>query len=243
VRSTAGVSSLASQITVDALQVHPVKCLEPAAAALIGCAVSTGSGNVRNVAQVVTGESVAVIGVGGIGINALQTARLLGAKRIIAIDVNPNKAKVAREFGADLFVTTAGNLSATELASQLAADMGGPVDAVIECTGASSVITAALSVLKHGGRLALVGLPHQSLNAEFSIMDMMRRHLTIAGAWNGACNPYVDISDIVQLAEQGRLNLSGQVSHRWPLAQAEEALRALQQGDVIRVVVDFPGEA
>jgi S-(hydroxymethyl)glutathione dehydrogenase/alcohol dehydrogenase len=234
----ARVSSLATNITVHELQVHPVTSLEPAAAALIGCAVSTGYGNVRHVARLAVGESVAVIGVGGIGINAIQTARLVGAKRIIAVDVNPNKAKVAREFGADVFVATAPNLSVAELATVMSEEMGARVDAVIECTGQSNVISAALTVLERGGRLALVGLPHGPSSAEFNIMDTMSKQLTITGAWNGACNPFIDIPDIVQLAEQGRLNLSAQVSHRWPLAAAGEALKALQNGDVLRVVVD-----
>lgn len=241
VRSTARVSSLATEITVDALQVHPVTGLEPAAAALIGCAVSTGYGTVRNVARLATGESAAVIGVGGIGLNSIQTARLIGASRIVAVDVNPGKAAIARRFGADRFVRVQPGASAQQLASQLREEAGGPVDAVIECTGSTAVIAAAPSLLSPGGRLALVGIPSGAAGVEFDVTAMMLSHITVAGALNGACDPFVDIPAIVQLAGQGRLDLAGQVSHRWPLHQAADAIGALQAGDVLRVVVEMPG--
>lgn len=105
VRSYARSSSLAQETVVDELQVHPIADevgLE--GAALIGCAVSTGFGMVRNVAKLQPGQCVAVIGVGGIGINSIQAARLAGARKIVAIDINSAKDDPARKFGADDFL-------------------------------------------------------------------------------------------------------------------------------------------
>ncbi|WP_448623522.1 zinc-binding dehydrogenase [Geodermatophilus sp. URMC 64] len=243
VRSIARSSSLATEIVVDEMQVHPISSVGPAAAALVGCAVSTGYGTVRNVAKVAAGESVAVIGVGGIGINSVQTARLLGARRVIAVDVNPAKADLAHRFGADVFVHVEPGMPAEQMAARVREQAGAPVDAVIECTGHAPVLAASLAILDRGGRLALVGIPTRTPTAEFDVMDVMSRHLTIAGALNGACDPFVDMQNIVQLVEQGRLDLDSQVSHRFPLNEVEDAIDALRGGDVLRVVVDMTGEA
>ena len=243
VRSSARSSSLASEIVVDEMQAHPISAVEPAAAALIGCAVSTGYGMVRNVAKLQAGESVAVIGVGGIGINSIQTARQLGARRVVAVDINPEKAELAHQFGADVFVQVDPSASAEEMAQQLLIEMDGPVDAVVEGTGQATAIEASLAVLARGGRLALVGIPTSALSAGFDVMDMMMRHLTIAGALNGGCDPFVDMQNIVELVEQGRFDLTSQVSHRFPLSRIDEAFDALRGGHVLRVVVDVADES
>jgi S-(hydroxymethyl)glutathione dehydrogenase / alcohol dehydrogenase len=238
VRSVARSSSLASQIVVDELQVHPMSAVSPGAAALVGCAVSTGYGMVRNVARVQTGESVAVFGVGGIGINSIQTARLLGARQVTAVDVNPDKGELAHKFGADLFVQVDPTWSAAQIAEAILAATDDRVDAVVEGTGHPTMITAALAVLAKGGRLALVGIPTSAVTTEFNVMDVMAGHITIAGAWNGACNPFLDMPDIVRLAEQGRLDLESQITHRFPLTRYDEAIAALRGGKTLRVVVD-----
>lgn len=238
VRSVARSSSLASEIVVDQLQAHRIDNVSPGAAALVGCAVSTGFGMVQNVARLQAGESVVVIGVGGIGINSIQTARLLGARRVVAVDVNESKADLARQFGADSFVAAKPGEAPAEMSERLLAEIGGPVDAVIEGTGRAEVIEGALGLLARGGRLALVGIPTEVVPGHFDVMDLMARHITISGALNGACDPFVDMPNIVQLVEQGRLDLESQVSHRFPLERFEDAIAALQTGDTLRVVVD-----
>jgi Zn-dependent alcohol dehydrogenase len=140
VRSIARSSSLASEILVDELQVHPISVVGPAAAALIGCAVSTGYGMVRRVGGLQTGESIAVVGVGGVGINSIQTAGLLGARQVVAVDVNPDKAELARKFGADVFVHVDPTASAEQIGTQLLEEAGGPVDVVVEGTGQPTMI-------------------------------------------------------------------------------------------------------
>lgn len=242
VKSFARSSSLAAEIVVDELQAHRITKSEPHAAALIGCAVSTGYGMVRNVAELQTGQSLAVIGVGGIGINSIQTARLQGASQIVAVDIDADKAAIARQFGADVFVHVDPRSSAEEVARQIVAAAGSAVDAVVEATGQPSAIHAAVSALAPGGRLALVGIPSPPL-VEFDVAELMLRHITISAALNGACDPFADMASIVALAEAGRLDLSSQVSHRFPLSQIHDAVAALESGRALRVVVDVADDS
>ena len=115
VRSYANVSSFAERITVRADQLVGASGLAPTSAALIGCAVSTGYGVARNVARIRAGDAVVVLGVGGIGVNVIQTARLQGATSVVAVDVNPTKEDVARRFGASGFVLVPAGIDAAGL--------------------------------------------------------------------------------------------------------------------------------
>ncbi|MGV2984253.1 zinc-binding dehydrogenase [Microbacterium sp. AGC85] len=240
VRSMARVSSLASEIVVDELQVHPISGVSPAAAALIGCAVSTGYGMTKNVARLARGESLMVFGVGGIGINAIQSGRLLGASRITAVDINPHKADVAAQFGASEFVQIERADTAAEIVEKLTTARIPLVDAIVDCTGQAEILTAAQELLKPGGRLGLVGIPHRTPAFPVDINQMMHRHLTITGALNGATNPYVDMQELVQFAQAGALCLEEQISHRWPLKDVAIAIEALRRGDVVRIAIDMP---
>jgi S-(hydroxymethyl)glutathione dehydrogenase/alcohol dehydrogenase len=238
VLSLARVSSLAELITVDASQIHPVENLDASAASLIGCAVSTGYGMTKNVVKLQKGESVLVIGVGGIGINSTQTAKLLGASRVVAADINPDKESTALQFGADTFVLLEQGQSWQAIVSAVKQAVGEMFDAVIDCSGQPSSIEAAQYLLKPGGRVGLVGIPHGGATAALNITGAMYNHITVSGALNGACNPFEDLPEIVRLAESGSLNLADQVSHRWPLEKFEEAFEALRSGRVLRAVID-----
>lgn len=239
VRSFARSSSLAEQIVVDELQVHPIDDgTSLAGAALLGCAVSTGAGMARNVAGLRPGQSVAVFGVGGIGINSIQAARSIGASRIVAVDVNPGKEGLARDFGATDFVRVDPGASAEETAALFLEGAGGPVDAVIEATGFPGMIATGLRVLAIGGTLAQVGIPAHGGEASFDVTDLMMRHLTIRGALNGATDPFTDPAEFVAAAERGDLELDEQITHRFPLERYEEAFAALKSGEALRVVVD-----
>lgn len=239
VQSLARVSSLAERITVDSFQVHPVSNLTAASAALIGCAVSTGYGMIKNVAELKAGETVVVAGVGGIGINSIQTAALLGASRIVAVDINATKDTVAAEFGATDFVAILPEDQPSEIIQKIRMATASKFDAFIDTTGQPTVIEAGQHLLKPGGRLALVGMPRQGTTAAIDINAAMYSHICVRGALNGATDPYHDTPEIVRLADGGLLNLAGQVSHRWPLARYQEALDALRKGDVVRVVIDI----
>ncbi len=237
VRAYANVSSFAGRITVQASQLVPSGGLAPTAAALIGCAVSTGFGVVRNVARVRAGDTVVVFGVGGIGVNALQTARLAGCSRIVAVDVNPDKAAIARRFGADEFVVApTGAANGAALAELVRAAAGAPVDVAIDCSGAVAAIEAAIEVTGPGGTTALVGIPRSGTRVAFDVGTLLRGR-RIVGSLNGAIDPARDLAEIVRLAEAGDLDLDSQVSRVWPLAEIDDAIAAVRAGEVVRAVL------
>jgi S-(hydroxymethyl)glutathione dehydrogenase / alcohol dehydrogenase len=238
VRSYANVSSFAEQTTVRSTQLIPAAGIPFPAAALIGCAVSTGYGVVRNVAQVRSGDTVVVIGTGGIGVNALQTARLAGAERVIAVDTNPAKATIAKRFGAHSFVLTRlADDAGASLAKVLDA-AGGPVDAAVECSGSPTGIELAIRMTAPGGTTALVGIPRRGTEASFDVGALMRGR-RIVGSLNGAIDPDHDLLAIVDLVRRGELDLAGQVTAAWPLTGITDALDAVRQGTVVRAVIDF----
>lgn len=195
----------------------------------------------KHVAALAGGESVAVLGVGGVGINSIQAARLLGARRIVAVDVNPAKDETSRRFGADEFVVVCPGQPVEEMAPKLLAASGGAVDAVVETTGHPDMMSLSLEVLARGGRLALVGIPSEAAwsQASFDVREVMARHVSIVGAWNGACDPFVDLPEVVRLAERGDLELAMQVSHRFPIHRVAEAFETMQSGNALRVVIDM----
>ena len=232
----ANCSSFASRITLRASQLVAVRGIPLHEAAILGCAVITGYGAVRNAARVRPGDGVAVIGVGGIGVNALQTARLCGASRVIAVDVAESREAIARAFGATDFARVARGAGAAEIARAIRSAAPGGVDAAIECSGALPAVDAAIAALAPGGRAALVGIPPQGSRASFDVAALMwgRR---IVGSLNGAMNPQRDLAEIVEHVRAGRLELSAQVTRCWPLAEVESAVAALRSGEVVRAVL------
>ena len=233
----ANISSFASRITVRASQVVAAAGLVAAHAALIGCAVSTGYGVVRNVAKVRAGDRVAVFGIGGIGVNVLQTCRLQRASRIIALDTDPRREGFAYRFGATDFVTVPRGTDCSGTAALVHAIEPHGVDAAIECSGSLTAIEAAIAILDHGGIAALVGMPPQGERASFDVGALFRGR-RVVGSLNGAQNPDRDLADIVALARDGALDLAAQVTRVWPLDEIDAAIAAVRRGDVVRAVLD-----
>ncbi|HUP71950.1 MAG TPA: alcohol dehydrogenase catalytic domain-containing protein [Acidimicrobiales bacterium] len=233
----ANISSFSSRITVSAAQVVPAAGLAASHAALIGCAVSTGYGVVRNVAKVRAGDRVAVFGIGGIGVNVLQTCRLQRASRIIALDTDPRREGLAYRFGATDFVAVPRGADRSAAAVLVHAIEPLGVDAAIECSGAPSAIEAAIEVLDHGGVAALVGIPPHGARSSFDVGALFRGR-RIVGSLNGAQNPDRDLADIVTLARDGALDLAAQVTRVWPLDEIDDAIAAVRCGDVVRAVLD-----
>ena len=221
VRSYANVSSFASHVTVRAAQVFSTTGIPPASSALIGCAVSTGWGAVTNVAEVAAGEVVVVIGIGGIGVNAVAAARAAGAARIIGVDIDPRKERIARHFGADEFTTDVSTISAA--------------DVVIECSGAPAAIAAASTLAP---TVALVGIPPADYELRVNAQSLVlgRRLL---GSLNGDVVPTRDLPTIIDLVRTGALDVAAQVSHVWPLDRIHEAVAAVRTGDVVRATLDM----
>jgi S-(hydroxymethyl)glutathione dehydrogenase/alcohol dehydrogenase len=223
-RSYANVSSFSTMVTVGAGQLTSTEGIAPTSACVIGCAVSTGYSVARNAAGIQPGDRVVVLGVGGIGANVLQTARLLGASSITAIDVDPGKESAARHFGATDFA--------------LAGSVDGSFDVVVECSGAPAAIDAAIAMTGPGGTTALVGLPPVGYRASFDVGTLMRGR-RIVGSLAGDIVPERDTPAIVAHVRAGDLDVDGLVSRVWPLAEIDQAIAAMRAGEVVRAVLDM----
>ena len=221
VRTYANCSSFATHTTVRASQLIPTAGIPATAAALVGCAVSTGWGAVHRVAQVAPGETVVVFGVGGIGVNAIAAARRAGAARVTAIDIDPAKEAAARRFGADEFLTDAARLERADVA--------------IECSGAPAAIDAAVRIAP---TVALVGIPPASaqLTVNARALVLGRRLL---GSLNGDVDPARDLPTIIGSIRDGSLDVAAQVSATWPLDRIDGAIAAVRGGEVVRAVLDL----
>jgi S-(hydroxymethyl)glutathione dehydrogenase / alcohol dehydrogenase len=236
VRAFANTSSWAATTTVRASQLVPAPGIPATSAALIGCAVSTGYGVVRNVVQVRPGDCVVVFGIGGIGVNALQTARLSGATRILAVDVNPAKGEAASLFGAHDVLIADPATGGRALGELVQARCGTPIDAAIECSGATAAIEAAIGCTAWGGTTALVGIPRAGTQASFAVDDLLRNR-RIVGSLNGGVDLQRDFGAIIDHLHRGTLEVDAQVSRVWPLRDIHEALEAVRAGSVVRAVL------
>jgi S-(hydroxymethyl)glutathione dehydrogenase/alcohol dehydrogenase len=203
-------------------------------AALLGCAVQTGVGAVRNSARVRPGESVVVIGLGGVGLAAVQGARLAGADPIIAVDPVESKGELARRVGATHLLAPGNGLSrrVRELVD------GRGADHAFECVGRSDTIRAAWSATRRGGRTTVVGLGAATDLVSFNALEIGHFARTLAGCFYGNTDPAVDVPRLLDDYRAGRLDLAALVTERIPLAEAGAALDRLGTG--ARSVIEFP---
>ena len=202
-------------------------------AALLGCAVTTGLGVVVNDAKVRIGESVAVYGVGGVGLCVVQGAALAGAWPIIAIDRDPAKLAMAMTFGATHALDTAAGPAAAEI-RRIAGAAG--VDAAIDTTGHVPLIEEAYEVTSARGRTVLVGVPRAGEKARFSTLPL-HFDKTIRGSHGGQADPAHDIPRYVNLWRQGRLRLAEMITHTFALEGINDAVALLRAGGAGRCVV------
>lgn len=231
----ANASTWASDVVVTENQLFDIGSLEFDQAALVGCAVSTGWGCVRNVAKVRNGDTIAVIGIGGIGANVIQTASLSGASRIVAIDVDPSRRDIAARLGAtDVVIAQRDD----DLVAAVRDVLGDGADHAFECAGLIPTIEAAIAMTAPGGQAILIGIPPTGARASFDVGAIFRGR-AILGSLNGACDPAVDFPLILDAAAQGRLDLASLVSEVYPLAQWADAIAATRSGRVVRSVLDF----
>jgi S-(hydroxymethyl)glutathione dehydrogenase/alcohol dehydrogenase len=203
-------------------------------AALIGCAVTTGLGAVFNTAKVPPGSSVAVIGCGGVGLNAVQGAAIAGAGRIIAIDTMPWKLELAREFGAtDLVDVTAGD----PVAQVLDLTDGG-VEYAFEAIGLKIAAEQAFAMLRKGGTATIIGMIPEGQKIELPGSEFLDEK-KIQGSNMGSNRFRIDMPRYVELYLSGRLKLDELVSRRIALEEINEGFAALRRGEVARSVVAF----
>ncbi|UOB12156.1 Zn-dependent alcohol dehydrogenase [Streptomyces sp. HP-A2021] len=230
VHQFAANSAFAERTVVKAVQaVRIPEDVPMASAALIGCGVLTGVGAVLNRARVDRGDSVLVIGAGGIGLNVLQGARLAGALRIVAVDANPAKEEVARRFGATDFLTS------TEGVRDI---LPTGADHAFECVGRVELIRQAIDALDRHGQAVLLGVPPATAEASFRVSSMYLDK-SILGCRYGSSRPQRDIALYAELYRQGRLLLDELVTRTYPVEDFEKAAADAEAGRVARGVLTF----
>lgn len=202
-------------------------------AALLGCAVSTGLGAVLNSADVRPGQTVAVIGLGGVGLNIVQGAALAGAERIVAIDVVPEKLELARSFGATDV------LDASEPGvAQRVHELCGGVDHAFEATGARGPLDEAVAMTRVGGASYFIGIPRDRAALEIDVLGtLIAGQRRLVGVYMGSTNPRRDLPRYSRWYLQGRLDLDRLVARRIRLDDINDAYAEQAGGAVARCVV------
>ncbi|WP_324788814.1 Zn-dependent alcohol dehydrogenase [Streptomyces sp. H51] len=208
-------------------------------AALLGCAVLTGYGAVHHAARVRPGETVAVYGVGGVGLAALQAARIAGAGRIIAVDVSPRKEELARGAGATDYLTASEN-TAREVRA-LTGRQG--VDVAIECVGRAATIRTAWDSTRRGGRTTVVGIGGKDQQVTFNALEIFHWGRTLAGCVYGNCDPAKDLPVLAGHVREGRLDLGALVTERIALDGIPAAFDNMLAGKGGRALVVFQPDA
>ncbi|PZS16527.1 MAG: S-(hydroxymethyl)mycothiol dehydrogenase [Pseudonocardiales bacterium] len=232
-----GIGAFAEKTLVHAGQCTKVDPgVRPEVAGLLGCGVMAGLGAAINTAPVRRGDSVAVIGCGGVGCAAIAGSRLAGASRIIAVDIDDRKLAAARELGATDTVNSRSR-DAVEAIRELTGGNG--ADVVIDAVGRPETYRQAFHGRDLAGTVVLVGVPTPEMRLEMPLLDFFARGGALKSSWYGDCLPSRDFPMLVDLHLQGRLPLEKFVTDTIALDQVEDAFAAMSRGDVLRSVVVF----
>lgn len=203
-------------------------------AALVGCAVMTGVGAAINTARVQPGSVVAVMGAGGVGLNAIQGSRLAGAASIIAIDVNPTKLARARTFGATHVINSA-KVNALAAVRELTKGIG--ADYTFEAVGRPETMRQCWEMARSGGTVVMIGISPEGSELSLPANRVVREERRLLGSFYGSARPHIDMPMILNLYMAGKLMLDELVTHRFSLEQINEAVHALESGEAIRPVI------
>jgi S-(hydroxymethyl)glutathione dehydrogenase/alcohol dehydrogenase len=235
VTGMSGLGTFAEEMVVDQAFLVPVQTDLPAAElALIGCGVTTGVGAVVNTAQVRPGATIAVIGCGGVGLAAIQGARLSGAARVIAVDLLDSKLSIAAKLGAtDLVVP--GEASAADQVLELTGGLG--VDVAIEVVGRVDTINSALAMTRRGGNVVLVGAVPMDAQLQIGAFEFLKSEKRLVGSVFGSSNIRRDFPRFVRMVETGQLDLASLITATIDLSEVNSALQALANGEAIRSVI------
>ncbi|WP_432585215.1 S-(hydroxymethyl)mycothiol dehydrogenase [Streptomyces sp. HD1123-B1] len=230
-----GIGAFAEKTLVAAGQCTKV---DPAAAAtaagLLGCGVMAGLGAAINSGGVGRGDSVAVIGCGGVGAAAISGSALAGAARIIAVDIDDRKLATARGLGATHTVNSA---TADAVAAIRELTDGNGADVVIDAVGRPETYEQAFYARDLAGTVVLVGVPTPEMKLELPLLDVFGRGGALKSSWYGDCLPSRDFPMLIDLYTQGRLDLDVFVTETIGLDEVEQAFTRMHQGDVLRSVV------
>jgi len=230
-----GIGAFAEKTLVAAGQCTKVDPTASAAAAgLLGCGVMAGFGAAVNTGGVGRGDSIAVIGCGGVGMAAIAGAKVAGAGRIIAVDVDQRKLKWAEEFGA----TDTVDSSRTDAVEAIRAITGGfGADVVVDAVGRPETYRQAFYARDLAGTAVLVGVPTPEMTVDLPLLDVFGRGGALKSSWYGDCLPSRDFPALVDLYQQGRFDLGRFVTEEIALDDVEEAFAKMHRGEVLRSVV------
>jgi succinate semialdehyde reductase (NADPH) len=230
------MAGLAEYAVVPATDVFPLPAgVSPPEAAVLGCAVFTAFGAVRHAAQIARGERVAVVAVGGVGLNVIQLAASAGASQVIAIDVKDDKLETARRLGATDTVNSSTD-GAAEKVRELTGGAG--VDVAFEVLGRPETFTLAVDLLADGGRMVAVGIAAGRTAAPVEITRLVRRGLHIIGSYGARTR--TDMPEILKLAARGIIKPQQIVTRTYPLAEADVAYQALARGEIVGRAIVVP---
>jgi alcohol dehydrogenase len=228
-----GVSGYAEYAVVSRRSAIKVESsLPPHELALFGCAVLTGVGAVINTARMPAGSSVAVVGLGGVGLSALLGANLAGGAEIIAVDTNPDKLKVASQLGATRTV-----VAGPDAISEVRDMTGGGVDFAFEMASSVAALQLAFDITKRGGTTITASLPHPDHRFSIPAVQLAADERTLKGSYLGSCVPARDIPRFIALYEGGKLPVNKLLSEIVSLEQLNEAFDRLADGKSIRQVM------
>ena len=232
-----GIGAFSELTLVDAGQAVKVDSkASPAASGLVGCGIMAGLGAAMHTGGVKKGDSVAVFGCGGVGDAAIAGSKLAGATTIIGVDLDDQKLRWAKEFGATHTV----NAASTDLIEKIRElTQGNGVDVSIEAVGNPKTYEQAFYARDHAGILVLVGVPNPDMKIELPLIDIFGRGGSLKSSWYGDCLPTRDFPMLIDLYLQGRLDLDKFVSETISIDAVETAFHKMEHGEVLRSVVIF----
>ena len=217
-----------------AIKVDPALPLQQVA--LLGCAVMTGVGAVRNTARVRPGESVVVIGCGAVGLSAIQGARIAGASPIVAVDVIAAKLELARSLGATEVVLS----SVDDVEERVRAATQGGADYAFECLGRPQTIELATRITAPGGTAVLIGMAAPDADVRLRALEITVHEKTVTGSWYGSVVPSRDFPVLAGMLRRGELNLTPMIARTIRLDEINEALAGFEMGEETRSVIVYP---
>lgn len=232
-----GVSAYADHAVVSRHSVVKVDAddIPFAELALFGCAVQTGVGAVLNTCRVQPGQSVAIVGLGGVGLAALLGAVAAGATEIVAIDLSDDKLALARDLGA----TRVFNAAEEGIVERIRAETGGGVDHAVELAGAAPAFQLAYGITRRGGQTVTAGLASPTAEFRIPAVNIVADERTVKGSYMGSCVPQRDIPRFIRMYRAGQLPVDRLLTRTLTLDQINEGFDMLDRGEAIRQVVLF----
>ena len=234
IHATLGLGALAEQVVVPERAVVPIPRELPLEdAALLGCAVLTGFGAVNKTARVRSGEAVAVVGLGGVGLAVVAAARAAGADPVVAVEIAAAKRRLALAAGATHFL-----VASDAVARQVRALTDGRgVDHAFECVGRAATIRSAWSLTRRGGSCTILGIGRRDDRAEFSAAELFHFARTLRSSVYGSSDPDVDLPGLARAVLDGAFDPNLLVTHRVRLEEVPEAFDRLRRGEGARTLV------